>query len=108
MGIEHIDETAARARNIILSIGILFRVGDHDIAIEITNPERRIASGNVWIREWKSTRLKNKILVVSLNLAGMKIRHIEKAVIIRYAHRDAFVNRVCRTSVHRSEGAGVI
>ena len=106
--IKDIDEAKAGTSDIIMFVGVLFRIGNNHVAVEITNPKRRIACRNIWINEWKSGRLENKIFVVRLHVAGVKIRHINKIVGVEHAHGHAFVNRAGGASVHRSERMCVV
>jgi len=108
MRVEDVDKTTARAGDIILSIGVLFRIRHHHVAVKIANSERRIPGGNIGITEWKSRCLDNKIFVVRLDVAGMEIGHIKKTVIVSDAHRRAFENRAGGASVARRESVGVV
>src|SRR4029453_11899226 len=50
MRVEGVNKSAARARDIILSFGVLFRVGDNHATVKITNSERRIPCWNIRVR----------------------------------------------------------
>src|SRR5437762_6748952 len=86
----------------------MFCIGNDHVAIEITNSERRIACWNIGIGEWESCRLENKVFVVRLNVAGVKVGHIKKIVIIGHAHCHAFVNCAGGAPGHRCECMRVI
>src|SRR5919201_290034 len=102
MRVEDVDETTARARNIIVSLGVLFCIRNHQEAVKITNSERRISRWNIWVREWESCRLQDKIFVVRLNLAGVKVGDIKEIVIVGHAPCHAFINRTGSAVIHGS------
>src|SRR5947209_2740515 len=108
MRVEHVHETAAGTRHVILFVGVLFRIGDNDVAVEVANSERPVACRNIWISEWESGRLESKIRVVRLNVAGVKVRYVQKILIIGDAYSHAFVNCACGASVHSCERVRVV
>src|SRR5438874_4902737 len=90
-GVEHVDETVARAGDIVVLLLILQGVGDINLSVNILNTKRSKSSRKIRIGEAVRVGLL-EILVISLDVAGMKICYEEKIVATGDAQGGAFVN----------------
>src|SRR5438874_12320100 len=110
-GVEHVDETVARAGDIVVLLLILQGVGDINLSVNILNTKRSKSSRKIRIGEAVRVGLV-KILIVSLDPTGMKIRHEEKIVTTGDAQGSAFVNGfvcpVVRSIIDRNNGVRAI
>src|SRR5438093_372472 len=50
-GVEDVDEAVPMAGDVVVSVGVLVRVSDVDLAVEVLNAEGRIAGGDLGIVE---------------------------------------------------------
>src|SRR5215469_12230434 len=87
----------ARTRKVIMIIWrILLGICHVDSAVEVADIKRcKIRGKSIRARRWickGETALENKVLVVRLDLIGVKISHIQKIMATRDAYRRAFIN----------------
>src|SRR5207237_10310708 len=105
-GIEDIYETVAGTGYVISPGGVLFRVGHKNLAVDVTDPERRKTGRQIRVHEAVGIHLL-KGLVVTFHPTGIKVGHEKKIVTTGNAQRRAFINGA-RTVVPNSNSLRAI
>ena len=93
VGIEDINEAVALACDVIVLVGILFGIGDIEVAVQVLDVEGGKSGGDTWVREGPGEAGRLKVLVEHVDGASMEISSVEKVVGANAADGQPFVDR---------------